>query len=57
MELVLIILRRLAEDIHTFESGLDQRRRKEMTAALNEQIQEVFGFILKNLEVVHGMCY
>ena len=36
MELVLIILRRLAEDIRTFESGLDQRRRKEMTAALNE---------------------
>ena len=57
MELVLIILRRLAEDIPTFESGLDQRRQKEMTAALNEQIQEVFGFILKNFEVVHATCY
>lgn len=47
-----MILRRLAEDIHTYESGLDQRRRKEMATALNEQIQEVFTFILKNLEVM-----
>jgi hypothetical protein len=51
VELVLMILRRLAEDIHTYESGLDQRRRKEMTTALNEKIQEVFTLILKNLEV------
>ncbi len=51
VEIVLIILRRLAEDIHMFDSGIDQKRKKEMAAALNEKIREVFGFILQNLEV------
>ena len=51
VELVMVILRRLAEDIHIYESGLDQRRKKEMATALNEKIQDVFCFILKNLEV------
>ena len=48
---MLIILRRLAEDIHLYESGLDQKRKKEMATALNEQIHDVISFILLNLEV------
>ena len=48
---MLIILRRLAEDIHIFDSGIDQKRKKEMSAALNEKITDVFSFILQNLEV------
>ena len=51
VELVLVILRRLAEDIHLYESGLDQRRKKEMATALNEQVDDVVSFILQNLEV------
>lgn len=42
--------RRLAEDIHLYDSGLDQRRKREMSAALNERIQDVFGFLLEKLE-------
>ena len=51
MELVLIIFRRLAEDIHLYDSGLDQRRKKEMSTALNEEIKTVFRFLLQNMEV------
>lgn len=51
VELVLVILRRLAEDIHIYEAGLDQRRKKEMATALNEEIHGIFQFILQNLEV------
>lgn len=49
-----MILRRLAEDIHVYESGLDQRRKKEMATALNEEIHDVVSFILQNLEVSDG---
>ena len=55
VELVLVILRRLAEDIHLYESGLDTKRKKEMATALNEHIEQVVRFILKNLEVCMPM--
>ena len=51
VEMVLIIFRRLAEDIHEFQSGLDQQRKKEMTYALNENVRDILDFLLQNLEV------
>ena len=51
MELVLIIFRRLAEDIHIFESDLPSKRKKEMSAALNENVADIVAFLLQNLEV------
>ena len=51
MELVLLIFRRLAEDVYVFELDLPSKRRKEMSTALNENINEVFAFLIQNLEV------
>lgn len=51
MELVLLIFRRLAEDIHIFESDLPSKRKKEMSAALSENITDIFAFLIQNLEV------
>ena len=42
---------RLSEDVHEFAAGLDQLRKKEMTHALNENITEIYAFVLQNLEV------
>lgn len=51
VELVLLIFRRLAEDIHLFDSGLTPRRKREMATALSEQARTVFAFLISNLEV------
>ena len=51
LELVLVILRRLVEDIHIFEAGLEQKRKKEMATALNEEVRDIFLCILTSLEV------
>ena len=51
MELVLLIFRRLAEDIHIFELDLPSKRKKEMSAALSENISDIFAFLIQNLEV------
>ena len=51
VELVLLIFRRLAEDIHIFESDLPSKRKKEMSAALSENISDVFAFLIQKLEV------
>ncbi|XP_064400527.1 exportin-5-like [Halichondria panicea] len=50
VELVLLIFRRLAEDIHGYESGMTSGRKREMAAALNQQSQTVFTFLISNLE-------
>ena len=52
VELVLLIFRRLAEDIHGYESGMTSGRKREMAAALNQQSQTVFTFLISNLEVI-----
>lgn len=52
---MLVILRRLVEDIHIYEAGLDQKRKKEMAAALNEEVENIFISILLSLEVCHTM--
>ena len=51
LQLVLIIFRRLAEDLHSFEAGLEQKRKREMIHALNKDVQVIFDFLLQNLEV------
>lgn len=51
VELVLLIFRRLTEDIHTFPEGLAPPRRREMVAALTADVETVFAFLLQNLEV------
>ena len=51
VELVLLIFRRLAEDIHVFESDLPSKRKKEMSTALSENISDIFAFLIQNLEV------
>ena len=51
MELVILIFRRLTEDIHTFPEGLAPSRRREMVAALTADVETVFAFLLQNLEV------
>ncbi len=57
VELVLLIFRRLAEDIHLFESGMTSGRRREMTAALNLQSQTVFTYLITCLEVCARVDY
>ena len=52
VELVLLVFRRLAEDIHLFESDLPSKRKKEMSAALSENIRDIFAFLVQNLEVI-----
>lgn len=49
---MLLIFRRLSEDIHTFPEGLSTPRKREMVAALNENLESVFVFLLQNLEVI-----
>ena len=51
IELVLLIFRRLVEDVHVFESDLPSKRKKEMSAALNENVTSIFAFLMQNLEV------
>ena len=50
-EMALLVYRRLAEDIHCYEVGLSSQRRRELTLALNERIEDVFSFLLGNLVV------
>lgn len=50
-EMVLLVYRRLAEDVHCYEVGLTSQRRRELTLALNERIEDVFSFLLGNLVV------
>ena len=58
MELVLLILRRLAEDIHLFESGMTAVRKREMTASLNQQSETVFNYLITCLEVcAFALCF
>ena len=55
VELVLLIFRRLSEDIHVYQSGVPSLRRREMAAALNEQSKSVFAYLINNLEVMYNM--
>ena len=55
VELVLLILRRLAEDVHlSYDSGLTPQRRKQMAATLSENSESLFTFLLNTFEV--GTC-
>ena len=60
VEVVLLVFRRLAEDLHSqssSSSSLTSARRKEMSAALRHQITAVFQFLLDNLEVKTQTMY
>jgi len=48
---VLGIFGRLSEDLHEFDSGLDQQRKKEMMFSLTENISHIYSFVLQNLQV------
>jgi exportin-5 len=60
VELVLLALRRLAEDLHPQAAGssLSSLRRREMTAALREQMGVIYQFMIQNLQapVVPTLC-
>jgi exportin-5 len=52
VEVVLLVFRRLAEDLHPQSNApLSPQRRKEMSAALRDQLGVVYQFIMRNLEV------
>ena len=59
VEVVLLVFRRLAEDLHSqsSSSSLTSARRKEMSAVLRHQITAVFQFLLDNLEVKTQTMY
>ena len=52
VEVVLLVFRRLAEDLHVHtDTSLTSSRRKEMGAALRDQIRAIYHFLMQNLEV------
>ena len=58
VEVVLLVFRRLAEDLHVHtDTSLTSTRRKEMGAALREQIRAIYHFLMQNLEVHCMMEY
>lgn len=53
-ELVILIFRRLAEDIHVYNEQLTQQVRRQMVAALDEEVETIFAFLVHSLEVSAG---
>ena len=52
VEVVLLVFRRLAEELQVQSTtSLTPTRRKEMSAALREQIGAIYQFLMQNLEV------
>ena len=54
VEVVLMVFRRLAEDLHLFPGGLTTPRKRDMTTALRHHVTHIFQFLLQNLEVQTG---
>ncbi len=54
-ELILQIFRRLAEDIHEYNENLPAPRKRQMVAALNEEVETMFAFLVHSLEVGEGL--
>ena len=59
VEIVLLVFRRLAEDLHpqSNSASLSQLRKKEMSAALRERIRSVYQFMMQNIEVKYTYMY
>ena len=57
VEVVLLVLRRLVEDLHGPCHSLTSVRRREMSAALREQIGAVYQFLMQNIEVQYVCTY
>jgi exportin-5 len=59
VEVVLLVFRRLAEDLHVHtDTSLTSTRRKEMGGALREHIKAIYHFLMQNLEfpAVASLC-
>ena len=53
---MLLVFRRLAEELNVQSSSLTANRRREMSSALRQQIGAVFQFLMQNIEV-NNSCH